>query len=104
MELAQEYPEEDIVFLTSDKGFLGAGGLHAHLIEDLSLAQLDGSVSHLGSLPALVTVLQGESESSGWSNWRELRITELCYEKVAALDANDFAEYWDARDGGMQPP
>lgn len=104
VELAREDPDDEILFVTADKGFLAGSELHPHLVEDLEQAGARHTVTCLRSLPALVAALQKETETSGWDAWREPRVAELLYDEIQALGAHDFAEHWDERDGGTAPP
>lgn len=104
VELAREDPDDEILFVTADKGFLSNSGLHPHLVEDLDQAGAPHTVTWLKSLPALVAALQQATETSGWDAWREPRVAELLYDEIQALAAHDFAEHWDERDGGTAAP
>lgn len=104
VELAKEDPDDEIVFVTADKGFLGPKGLHPHLLEDLEVAGAEDCVTHITSLPALIIALQQEAENSGWESWREPAVAEALYEELKTLDAYDFVEHWDDRDGGTAAP
>lgn len=104
VELAHEDPSEDIVFVTGDKGFLADNHLHPHLVDDLDEVGARHAVTHVDSMHPLVAELQKATETSGWEAWREPRIETLLYEQIQSLDAKDFAEHWDERDGGPAAP
>lgn len=104
VELARDDPDDDIIFVTADKGFLDGTDLHPHLIEDLDAVGGRHTVTCVNSMHALVAELQKATETSGWEGWREPRIAELLYEEIQQLGAYDFAEHWDVRDGGTAAP
>lgn len=104
LELVREDPSDHILFVTADKGFLSGNGLHAHLIEDLEAAGGRHTVTCIGSLHALVAELEKATKTSGWDAWRTPRVSELLYDEIQDLQGYDFAEHWDARDGGTGAP
>jgi hypothetical protein len=103
VELARAEPNEDIVLVTADKGFLGREGLHPDLLADLSEDDLQEHVAVLGSLSELVNLLI-ESDTGEWSDWRAAAIANVLATELATLQANDFTPYFDAREGDTEAP
>ena len=106
-ELATE-DEEELVFVTADKGFLGDDGLHKDLLEDIQGLPTghddDDRVSQVGSIAGLVTTLSALAASSKWDSWRRPTIEEVLFEDLQDLQVDTFVGTYDPRGGGIDAP
>jgi hypothetical protein len=99
--LAKRNPEQQVVFVTADNGFLTKGGLHEDLLRDLDDANVPRSaVRHLHSLVALLELMTEE----GVAAWRRTAAAEAVSALVGQLSVEEFAPTWNPRDGGYDDP
>jgi hypothetical protein len=107
-ELIDHDTEEELVFVTADKGFLGDDGLHADLIQDiegLPTGHNDPSrVSQVSSLASLVTSLSALAADSQWDSWRHPTIEEALIGDIQTLTVGAFVGTYDPRGGGIEAP
>lgn len=102
VELVREAVDEEVVFVTSDRGFLDGRELHPDLAADLRPAEMDRLtvVRDINELSALLVA----ADTGAWRDWREPEIENLIAEKIAALTASDFTPAYDPREGDYGAP
>lgn len=94
--------EDEVVFVTADRGFLDGTELHPDLVADLDASERDRLtvVRDLNELAKLLV----EADTGSWRDWREPAIEGLIAQEVAALDATSFTPAFDAREGDYVAP
>jgi hypothetical protein len=106
LHLAATRPDDDLIFVTKDKGFLEEDGLHSDLKEDLGRSGISAvRVRRMPDLYSVVTFLDREVEADQRRAAARASIRQALHEYNAELVKNvQWGWEWDPRDGGQTPP
>lgn len=106
LQLAASRPNDDVIFVTKDKGFLDKDNLHHHLQEDLVEAGVALTrVKRMSDLYFVVTFLDKAAETDQRRATARAAIRQALHEYNEALAKDEqWGWEWDLRDGDLREP
>ena len=115
--VAEARPDDDIVFVTADNGFLDGHALHPDLMDDLRAAGIARAPKVLKSLEAAKELVDDAVARAAApaskpdaqaaldaAAWRRAAIVEAAHDFCQSLAELPWISEFDPRDGGNEPP